>query len=228
MNKPNQLIILGGGTSLREGISKGLWDKLQNTWTFGLNYSYKYFASTCQLFIDDKFYTGQKEELAKLPLIIGRNRQIKTLPNTILLPASNSKYDRDLLCGVYKASLVGIFALSLAIKILDKGEIYLLGYDYSGQGKDNKGRANTHFYQGEINHRGIGKINYYDMKGRAGKDFGVYKDEKKIKIYNVSPKSHINIFDKISYEDFFKKLDKKQYNQDLLRTEIKNKLKGIK
>lgn len=64
------------------------------------------------------------------------------------------------------------------------------------------------------------------MQGRAGKDFGVYRDEKKIKIYNVSPKSHINIFDKISYEDFFKKLDKNTYNQDELRQHIKNKLKG--
>ena len=38
-----QIIIVGGGTSIKEGISKGLWSKLDNKYTFGLNYSYKYF-----------------------------------------------------------------------------------------------------------------------------------------------------------------------------------------
>jgi len=35
-----QLTIIGGGESVKEGIEKDLWNKLQNKLTFGLNYSY--------------------------------------------------------------------------------------------------------------------------------------------------------------------------------------------
>jgi len=90
--------------------------------------------------------------------------------------------------------------------------------------RDDKKRPLTHFYQGEINHRGVGKISYYNEKARANRDFGVYKDEKKVKIYNVSLVSKIGVFPKISYEEFFKRLDKQVCNQDSLRKYIKEKL----
>ncbi len=230
MDKLKQLIIIGGGTSLKEGEMKELYNKLKGKWTIGLNYNYNYFNSTILCFVDDDFYIKQKKDIAKLNLIIGKKHKLKDIaPNTMMLSCLDSKYDRSLISGVYKSSLLGIFALSLGIYLLDKGEIYLLGYDYGSNGtKDKQGRPMTHSYQGEINHRGIGKTNYYDMKGRADKDFGVYRNEKKVKIYNVSMKSRINIFPKISYDEFFKKLDKKQYNQDKLRQHIKEKLKGLK
>ena len=38
--KPSQLIILGGGTSIKEGIEKGLWDKIKNRFVIGTNYSF--------------------------------------------------------------------------------------------------------------------------------------------------------------------------------------------
>ena len=91
--------------------------------------------------------------------------------------------------------------------------------------KDIKNRHLTHFYQGDINHRGIGKINYYNTKGKADKDFGVYSFEKQCKIYNVSLDSKIEIFPKISYDKFFSMLDNETYNQDILRQKIKRKLK---
>lgn len=243
---PKQLFIIGGGVSLKEGISKGLWDKLQNHFVIGINYSYLYYPNpTIQTFADIKFYEeeSKKRQFKKLSLIVGKRHKIKILPNTIML-RTNSKYKRDLLEGVYKSSLTGLFALSLGIYLLDEGEIFLLGFDYRAKTqptilphtskpinlivKDKKGRPLTHFYQGEISHRGIGKTSYYNGKGRAEKDFKPFEKEKKIKIINVSLESRIDVFPKISYDTFFSMLGKDTYNQDIIRKCIKNKLEKLK
>ena len=244
--KPRQLILIGGGASIKEGIEKGLWKRIDHKWTIGTNYSFNYFDSTILTCVDKQFYEKQSEKLKELPLIIAKEHgQMKVLPNTILLKNS-SKYDRTLNKGVYKASLVGLFALSLGINLLDVGEIYLLGFDYGELRKkdftkfasspkelhdlsyiDKEGRKITHFYQGDIKHRGIGKTSYYNTKDRADKDFGVYKDEKHVKIYNVSIKSKITVFPKITYEEFFNKLDNEKYCQSYLRTYTKVKLSEI-
>lgn len=222
-----QLVIIGGGTSIKEGISKDLWKKMRNRFTFGLNYSFKYFPNpTAQLFVDDKFYIDEKQKMKNLSLIIGKKHKITKMPNTIMLQCK-SKYIRNLKDGIYKSTLVGLFALSLGIYILEEGEIYLLGFDYSAQGKDKDGRDCTHFYQGDIKHRGIGKTNYYTADKRADRDFGVYKNEKKVKIYNISLNSKINIFPKISYDKFFSLLNNEQCNQNKLRQYIKEKLNGL-
>lgn len=220
-----QLIIIGGGTSLKEGISKGLWNTLKGKLTFGLNYSYRHFESTVQIYVDQKFYNDEHDKLAGLPLILGNNHsKLKCHPNTIMFPAS-SKYDPTLAKGVYKASLCGMFALSLALYFKPK-EIFLLGFDYGSITKkviDKK--FETHFYQGQINHRGIGRINYYTAKGRAEKDFKPYKESGNI--YNVSVESTIPTFPKISYDEFFKRLNNIEYDQNRLREEIKSHLKEV-
>ena len=232
-----QLVIIGGGTSIREGISKGLWDKLNGKFVFGLNYSYHHFpTATAQIFVDNKFYEERETELKQLPLVIGkwssnviRLIKNKKIDNTILLK-SVSKHYRNIVHGVYKSSLCGIFALTLGIYLLDdEGEIYLLGFDYSGQGKDKKGRQNTHYYQGEesLRHRGWAKTNYYDSKGRADRDFEPYKKEKKIKIYNVSINSRIPTFPKITYDEFFNRLVTRHQKQAQLRAWIKSQLKNM-
>ena len=230
MNKPNQLIIIGGGHSLKEGIDKGLWNRLKGKFTIGLNYSYNFSNSTILCYVDGsgQFYDEErkKEKFQKLPLIIGKKPgDIKILPNTTILKMNDVKYFRDIRLGCYKSNLVGLFALSLGIYLLDEGEIYLLGYDYGAIGKAKDGRALTHFYQNQIKHRGIGKVNYFDTIGRADKDFGVYQNESKVHIYNVSLESKITTFPKLSYAGFFEKLDNKQYNQEELRHSIKEKLK---
>jgi len=226
MNNPSQLIILGGGSSLKEGLDLGLWDKIKGHFVVGTNYSYKFFDSTVQVFVDSSFYNKQKIELERLPLIIGQCRNIKIkLPNTIKIP-SNSVYSRDLKGGIHSAKLSGIYALSLAIYLLNVGEIYLLGYDLGSVSKklDNKNRKITHWYQGQTEHRGVGKVSYYDVRDRGEKDFGCFKNEKDVKIFNVSLNSKINVFPKISYEQFFKQLDTETFNQDELRLLIKTKL----
>jgi len=236
INKPTQLIILGGGSSVVEGINKELWQKLKGRFVIGLNHSYDFYPDpTFMTCLDNHFFTHKNkdggdvwEDLKKQPLIITKQHKPKDmLPNMIVVKGC-SCFNRTLFEGAYKSSLTGIYTLSLAIHLLDVGEIFLLGYDFCANGK-NKGKDITHWYQGQLQHKGIGKINYYHTRNRANNDFKPFLKETKCKIYNVSMISKIpeNIFEKISYNKFFSLLDKNQYNQDLLRTEIKNKLKEI-
>ena len=91
--KPKQLIIIGGGPSLHEGLDKGLLDKIKNKFSISMNFNYVHFPDTTILtFVDHEFYTGLKrkwkdteerriqhiQDLQKAPLIIGQhNTNIK-------------------------------------------------------------------------------------------------------------------------------------------------------
>jgi hypothetical protein len=146
-----------------------------------------------------------------------------------MLPTIN-KYNRDIKKGIYKASLVGIFALTLSIYLLEEGEIFLLGYDFGGKNtdRDKRGRINTHFYQstekGSLQHRGFGKVNYYRGCKRGHHDFGCFRDLERIKIYNVGLESKLEEFDKIDYKEFYNKLNDEKINQDKIRENIRKKL----
>jgi len=191
--KPKQLIIIGGGRSVSKGVQKGLWSALKGRLTCGINYSYRYFDSTCLACMNyTDFYDINRVELAKLPLIVSCKRPQPSIweDNTILMDRS------------YRLS--GILAIDVGIKILEEGEIYLLGYDYSG----------SHFYN---NKNSV----YYD-RGFGDRDFGEFRNSK-VKIYNVSLNSNINVFPKISYNTFFKHLDDSKYNQKGLVNEIRRK-----
>ena len=224
---PKQAIIIGGGWSKTEGIEKGLWEKIKDKFTCCINYDYKYFNNaTFNSFVDAVFYLKEINNLKNLPLIIGKHHKLVENvrhPNTILLQVDDKNYTRNLDIGVYKSSLSGLFSLSLMIYLLNAGEIFLLGYDFGGNGmKDGKGKWITHSYQGDYQHSGTGRINAY----KKHQKFGVYSEEKQCKIYNVSPNSKIETFEKISYSQFFNKLDNSVYNQIRLREKIKEKLKG--
>lgn len=226
MNNNKQLIIIGGGASIKEGIKKDLWQRLKDKFTIGINFSYRFFKdATFQCYLDKQVREKNLEDFEALQLVITKKQPIKNHINELQIVAGN-KYSRVLHHeGIYKGSLTGIYALTLGINLLDVGEIYLLGYDYGSTGKkDAKERSITHFYQGKIEHRGIGKDNYYKSKGRADRDFGVYLNETKVRVFNVSLNSTINTFPKISYDEFFKRLDNKKHNQPQLRDWIKEKV----
>lgn len=223
MNKPKQLIIIGGGLSIREGINKGLWKKIKGKFVIGINFSYKFHTDpTIQCFLDWKFYAERKKEMSKLPLIVTKTHTQVEGSNIIYIKP-NSKYRRDVRAGCYKGSLTGIYSVSLGVYLLDVGEIFLLGYDFGKIPQSNK-KSLTHFFQGQYKHKGIGKVSYYNTKGRALNDFRPFVKEKKVKIYNVSVDSKLLQFEKITYDEFFKKLDNKTYNQEELRKWIKEKL----
>ena len=249
---PKQLVIIGGGASLRpywDGVykEKGLFELLPKLFSCGLNYSYKFINTTLNSGVDETFYNANSKELVNLPLYIGKEQvslQKSNTKNVYFFPP-NRKYDRDLIGGVYKSTLAGLFALSLFIKFMDEGEIYLLGYDYGPQrdsyGKpliDERGRILTHWYQGKCEHRGIGKINWYtatmtDSKDKKTKitnaenEFRVFANESKVKIYNVGLQSAIPTFEKISYESFFSKILITEHNQNEIREELIKKCEHL-
>ena len=231
----NQLIIIGGGYSIKDGIELGLWNKIKNKFTFGLNYSFHLFNSTVQLYVDNDFYEKERKKLKKCSLIVGkRHTHLKPEKNTIMLYAKH-EYNFDIHYGVYRSALCGMFALSVGVWLLNeipRAEIFLLGMDYGtiNENKDKYGRALTHFYQGDIEHRGISKINYYNSKSRkkGDVDYKVFNNKDiKVKIWNVSPNSNIPSFKKINYEAFFRMLHSEKLNQKQLIKQIKPKLQEV-
>jgi hypothetical protein len=83
-----------------------------------------------------------------------------------------------------------------------------------------------------------GKTNWYtarmhdpNKKGvmidNAQKEFSVYANETKIKIYNVSLQSTIPTFEKISYDEYFKKVTPLTISQAEIRKELELKFKEL-
>ena len=78
-------------------------------------------------------------------------------------------------------------------------------------------RILSHFYQGQVEHRGIGKIEFYTKNDKVNKIFSPFKSETKCKIWNVSPQSNLNVFSKIDYPTMFAQMNNVGYNQEELR-----------
>jgi hypothetical protein len=239
MEPIKEIIIWGGGSSLKEGLSLGLKDKIRDKFVITTNFSYNHFTGTFLCFTDyADFYIKENKKLESLPMIIGIDNCIGhtvDFPNTIWLKESAS-YNIDILNkGVYRGSLTGIFALSLAQWLLNyNGKIFLLGFDWSISQDQQKlkkheksydPKIETHYYSDkEIPHRGHHFIGYFSYHNP---DFYFkHFKEPNIKIYNVSPNSNILNFERISYEQMFTLLNKEIHNQEELRQSIKNKLGG--
>ena len=232
----NEIIIIGGGASIKPYINV-LQPLLATKFTIACNYAYKTFPSTFLAFMDREFYVPDYaknyadkntvrhpdiyEELKQLPLIVGINQngiEEFRLDNTILL----DKKERE--------NLTGIFALKLAETLMDKGVIYLLGFDWNRRTglpeRDPNYSPNSdqqiHYYN-DIKHRGVGYVGYYENHN-PNKEFAklIKKD---VKIYNVNPSSNINTFPKITYNQMFDMLNKDVINQEELRELILNKLR---
>lgn len=232
-NPPKEIIIVGGGPSIAPHKEK-LQSLLPTKASLLCNYSFKHFSGTALVFSDKTFYKTKDvkkkpdiyNELAALPLIIGINKnETRSIihPNTYLFNQTNNfKCPTTPEKGFYTWRwLTGIFAMSLACFLLDyKGKIFLLGMDGNKKGE-------SHYYpKEEIDHKGQHKFNIYE--GKEQKIFEPFHKLTNIAIYNVSLQSEINAFKKISYEDFFKMLDKVNYEQDELRGWVKQKLLGTK
>lgn len=233
-------IIIAGGNSIRQGeLCKAkdlsLWQNIQNEFTIGLNFAYKFFTPTVLLYKDYKFYIAEKDGLSKLPLVFGmqdsfysREKLVNTdwnqtyyLSNNIYLLRNRIKEGNVIYHSLqgwekgFYGILAGILAIHLAI-CCGCEEIYLLGQDCCAiDGK-------THFYEGEIdavnkdidgkeksgvgfNENGKYKTSIYNQN--FNEKFEPFKQElNRIKIYNVSPESKITIFPKISYKEFYEKI----------------------
>ena len=243
MDKLNQIIIIGGGTSIQEGISLGLANRLTNKCVIACNFAFNHFPNTFVTCIDENFYIGKffnkndepvninhVNNLKALPLMIAPNKSVikeNKYQNTILLKESAGYNSINCLNkGFYSLALTGIFSISVAMFLLDyNGTIFLLGYDWTkrtDEQQKNRDKIDTHYYK-NIEHRGIKFTTYYE-KHDPSKLMNNFLREKNIKIYNVSPKSNITSFEKIDYLTMFATMNDIRYNQDELRIYIKEKL----
>lgn len=228
MTIPSECIIIGGGASIKPYVSL-LQPLCATKFTVLTNYAFKTFSGTFLAFQDRDFYKPKPDDkgvlpnpdyyddLRKLPLIIGINHngvEEFKLDNTILLNKSE------------KENLTGVFALKLAEKLMQIGTIYLLGFDWTRRkglperdpNYNPKSDVPTHYYN-NITHRGTGLLGYYENHN-AGNDFNKLIKKDTLKIYNVSPESNIDYFEKISYEKMFSLISADQINQEELRKEV--------
>ena len=242
MSIPNQCIIIGGGASIKEGITLSLKEKIQDKFVLGINFAFHFFQPTCTLFLDNKVWSGHlmgnsntycdSEHIKKIrqePLIITSTMaKIKPIPDNVIVLKKADKYTREQskICGFYVGHLTGVFAIGVASYLMNySGEIFLLGFDWT---KSNAGEQipTTHFYSSkEIRHKGMGMTNYYN-KHDSKKVFEMFLQNHP-KIYNVSPNSNIDYFEKIDYNKMFSLLTPEQANQIELRQLIKQKLKSV-
>lgn len=186
---PKRVIIIGGGSSIRQNLwhlsikDLPLWKNLEDEFTIGLNWTFKFFESTILMYGDYQFYGTEKENLKNVPLILGkfdgeyeRKDGLRTDKNVLLLKECESKKylkygekkeglhpyywgKKAWTKGWYCSQLAGLRAINLVIA-LDCTEIYLLGYDATDI------NGHTHFYDdtnighyiwNNQKHTGIGK-----------------------------------------------------------------------
>lgn len=209
-------ILIGAGTSINEGIELGLWDKIKGLDIWSLNYAFKImpYCPSRELWVDISFYRNNIQELNNLynngvKCYTKQSHHYTHIPEIIRYNATRDPKkidDKTLFIG--RMGLVGFFALSLAVKE-QYNTIFCLGYDFGCTTYEDR---YTHFYQNKIKveSTGIGNISVYrQLNGNVKpevKDFEVFLQSKS-KIYNVSLFSNINCYDKLSYEEFFTKIN---------------------
>lgn len=235
--KIKEIIIIGGGKSIQEGISLGLKEKLKDKFVVACNYSFLHFPHTFLTCSDREFYQTTdltehpniSEQLKKEPLIITCMKKSESLivhPNTILVK-KNRNYNKNPLKEGFIWVLTGLFALHLT-ELFEVERIFLLGFDWNKRKPEEVDRKNyngyadfnIHYYKDKIKHIGSKKVGFYENHN-PNKYFSYFK---KSKIYNVSLNSNIRNFPKIDYNQMFKLLSHVSYNQEELQKEIKNKL----
>ena len=223
-----RVILIGAGSSLKEGIDNGLWDKIKNEQIWSLNSIFKImpYLPSVELWVDFDFFKHEAENLKKLhqsrvELITKDYRKLAYF--TGIITQYETTRDEEKYFGkkalekklMYTGQMgfVSQFALSIAIA-RKYDEIYLLVYDFGPASLEDK---NTHVFQDQMKElnilaTGAGRPNVYLQQDgqprREIREWDIYNRETDIKIYNVSLKSNIPYFEKISYIKFFELISK--------------------
>lgn len=253
MNIPNQCIIIGGGVSVKEGLSLGLKDRIKDKFVILCNYAVYHFSGTILTFIDSmindgdilRYYKGSTENshffmenistVKKYPLCVALDTG-NIIPeykwsNILFLKGRSGNQDNNFKDGVYSGSLSGIFSLSVAVNLLpENSTIFLCGYDFSRrlpeqikEDPDCTKIKSDIHFYNDIKHRGTGWSKFYEEQDP--KQWFDFFNRYSHKIYNVSPQSNITTFEKIDYNKMFELLDTNVYNQEELRNWIKSTIK---
>jgi len=215
----SQLVIIGGGTSIEQGIKDGLFEKIKNKFVIGCNGAFLKTDVTMTITQDPSFAKKYTNELNELPLIVTSQhyRIGEILSNTHIFTLKTGETPFKSYLYVSYLHLTGIMALSLACEMLEVGEIFLLGYDWYSK----YGKTNFHNFN-----KSEQLLDYDKSASMADEVFFPFKQYTNIKIWNVSPFSNITIFDKLNYNQFYKKLIPVKINQDIMRLKIKDYLRN--
>jgi len=163
------------------------------------------------VWVDKTFYNEERTYLSKSRSVLIARDSCRVPDNVIKLPDSRDKYFgvTGLKDGLYSSYMVGLFALSLCIALRIE-EIYLLGYDCRFLD------CKSHFH--DVEHRGTkNEEPYY----KSVKMYDVYENCES-KIFNVSSISLIEVFPKISFDEFLSKID--DCDQEIAKKWIMNKI----
>jgi hypothetical protein len=236
---PKQCIIIGGGESIKEGLSSNLKEQIKDKFVVAINFACHHFDNTFTTFCDKKIWTGKLmgehtapidqnhlKIIQKQLLIITISSSKITPTDSLLVLEKNDRYLREMSLnkGFYMGHLTGVFAITVASFLMNYvGEIFLLGYDFTKKTAKNPIPATHYYTKEEINHRGQEQTFFYNT--HKGDNIFKMFIEQNLKMYNVSMTSTIDCFEKITYEQMYSKLDTGIFNQDILRQEIKTKLK---
>ena len=201
------LIIVGGGSSIKEGIRQDLWSKIKGQEVWSLNFAFLTmpYTPSKEIWVDFFFFLAQQKNLLGLKNceLIAKNTGTvyKEFPVTTYEATSNLDKYKDGTLFLGRLCLCGIFAISLAIERGYKS-IYLLGFDHGTSiGKEEE----THYYKGRVANPEVYRDENNKIRTEV-KDFEVFVKDN-TDIYNISTKSNIECFPKSTYTEFFRRLN---------------------
>lgn len=213
MEDKKTAIIIGGGQSVQEGISLGLFDKIKDkdVWCINFNFMVLPFLPKREIWLDVAFFRTHIDQLQDLCVkgvkcYTKKHDKYNAIPEITQFATTRDINEKDKLF-IGFMGLSGFFALSLAVKE-EYDLCYILGFDFGSISND----KNTHFYQHtlKVNSSGFGRPELYQEKNNQPKsqvkDFEYFLSTK-TKIVNVSPQSKIPYFPKIDYLTFFKEIE---------------------
>jgi|WetSurSiteA1Bulk_404760.scaffolds.fasta_scaffold53423_2 hypothetical protein len=210
-------ILIGGGKSILEGIQTDLWKKIKGQDIWSINYAFLTmpYLPTKQIWVDTTFFRNNISRLEELnlksvELITKANPRYNGIKNIVQYDTTREqdtaiKNPNKLYIG--HMGLSGTFAIALACK-LNYDYVYLLGFDF---GTSNINDKHTHYYQyDKIDYisSGVNNPNVYMTQNSVKKDVNDYDFFKNLptKIYNISPQSNIQSFEKLTYPQFYKQV----------------------
>jgi NADPH-dependent 7-cyano-7-deazaguanine reductase QueF-like protein len=237
-NIPKEIILVGNGFSVEAEQTK-LFETLKNKCWFGMNTRFEVNTKlnlsipTALTIVDGSFWTDNHTILKNAPLILTvprRQQKSNSYDNMMMFKSKAEKYDPTLQTGVYTTLNNCAFGISLANFLLKfTGKLWLLGMDWGTlqTNRDKKNRVITHANQELLRHRGLGQTSFTTPQ-RAHLIFDKLKNNG-CEIINTGLGSKLpdNIFPKISYELFYNSLSNENFEQEELRTWIRQELSSV-
>lgn len=214
------IVIVGGGKSISEGVSLDLWNKIKDKaeiWSINFAFMVMPYLPHSEIWVDISFFRNYMDKLQSLhkqgvKCYAKKHHTYAGIPEIITYETTRDPKDIYKKMFIGRMGLSGFFALHLALKQENVKNIYLLGFDFGSS------TTKTHFYQDtiQVKSSGVNKPELYrDRSGRIKdevRDFDVLRleaDKRNIKVYNVSSESAIECFEKIDYTTFFNLLETK-------------------